>query len=135
MCVTSKMEMYAKFFAWFFNVVHWVFNPLNTQCHCRNAGPGAQPQPGGYGVAAPPHLKTRCRGHSKYVRSLFDRSYFYKMKAVINFLRWGGSAHPHTPLAGAAPHTLCFCSGIENLMGNKPVYKYKNKSKNHKNSI
>ena len=32
---------------------------------------------------------TRCRGHSKYVWSLLDSSCFYKMKAVINFLRWG----------------------------------------------
>ena len=34
-------------------------------------------------------------GHySKYVRSLFDMSYFYEIKAIINFLRWGGSAPP-----------------------------------------
>ena len=46
----------------------------------------------------------------------------------------GGSAS-HTPLAGAAPQTPRFCSGIANLMGNKPVYKIKNKSKKHKNSI
>ena len=39
--------------------------------------------------------KTRCRRHSKYVRSLFDRFYFYKMKEVINFLRWGGLTPPY----------------------------------------
>ena len=36
--------------------------------------------------------ETRCRGHSKNVRSLFDSSSFYKKKAFINFLRWGGAA-------------------------------------------
>ena len=36
--------------------------------------------------------KTRYRWYSKYVRSLFVRSYFYKMEVVVNFLRWGGSA-------------------------------------------
>ena len=49
------------------------------------------------------YLLTRCRGHSKYVRSFLDRSYFYKMKAVINFLRWGGSAPPYPPGWGCAP--------------------------------
>ena len=39
--------------------------------------------------------KTRWRGHSKYVRSLFDSYYF--------FLRWGGSAPPHTPPLGLCP--------------------------------
>ena len=46
-----------------------------------------------------------------------------------------GALPPHAPLAGAAPQTPRFCSGIESLMGNKPVYKIKNKSKKHKNSI
>ena len=46
----------------------------------------------------------------------------------------GGSA-PTYPLAGAAPQTPRFCSGIESLMGNKPVYKIKNKSKKHDNSF
>ena len=59
------------------------------------------------------------------------------MKAVINFLRWVGSTPPpHAPLAGAAPQTPRFCNGIENLTGNKPVYKDKKKiEKKHKNSI
>ena len=52
------------------------------------------------------------------------------MKAVIKFLRWGGSA-PHTPQAGAEPQTPRFCSGIESLMGNKPVYKIKEKKSNY----
>ena len=47
--------------------------------------------------------KTRCKGHSKYVRSLFDSSYFYKKKAVIIFLRWGVSAHPYPPGWGCSP--------------------------------
>ena len=47
--------------------------------------------------------KIRCRGHSKYVLSLFDKSYFYKMKAVINFSRWGGSAPPYPPGWGYTP--------------------------------
>ena len=40
-----------------------------------------------------------------------------------------GALPPHAPLAGAAPQTPRFCSGIESLMGNKPVYKIKTKSK------
>ena len=47
----------------------------------------------------------------------------------------GGAPPPHTPLAGAAPQTPRFCIDIESLMGNKPVYKIKNKSKKHKNPI
>ena len=31
--------------------------PLSSLWHCRNVGSGAQPQPGGYGGAEPPHLK------------------------------------------------------------------------------
>ena len=58
----------------------------------------------------------------------------FQMKAVIHFLRWGGST-PHTRLAGATPLIPRFCSGIESLTGNKLVYKNKNKSKKHKNSI
>jgi len=41
----------------------------------------------------------------------------------------------HTPLGRAAPQTPRFCSGIDSLMGIKPVYKIKNKSKKHKNSV
>ena len=37
-------------------------------------------------------METRCRWHSKYIWSLFDRSCFYKMKAVKKFLRWVGFA-------------------------------------------
>ena len=70
----------------------------------------------------------------KICPDFLDRSYFYKMKAVINSLRWGAPP-PHTPLDGAAPQTPRFFSGIESLLGNKPVYKIKNKSKKHKNSI
>ena len=56
-------------------------------------------------------LKTRCLGHSKNVRSLFDRSYFYKMKVVRNFSRWG--ARPfRISLARAAPQTPRLCSGV-----------------------
>ena len=55
---------------------------------------------------------TRCRGHSKHMWSLFDISIFYKMKAVLNFLR-GGAPPPH---AGFAPQTLRLYSGIECLM-------------------
>ena len=46
-----------------------------------------------------------------------------------------GAPPSHAPLAGAMPQTPRFCSGIESLMSNKPVYKIKNKSKKHKNSI
>ena len=55
---------------------------------------------------------TKCRGHSNYVRSLFDSFGFYKMKAVIMFLRCGGSA-PRAPLTGAAPQAPRFYSGME----------------------
>ena len=48
-------------------------------------------------------FKTRCRGHSKCVRSLFHRSYFYKMNAVINFLRLGLCPHPIPRRLGCAP--------------------------------
>ena len=47
------------------------------------------------------HIWTWYRWYSKYVRSLFDRSYFYKMKVVVYFLRWGASP-PRTPLGGAS---------------------------------
>jgi len=50
---------------------------------------------------------------------------FIKWKQLLTFLRWGVGA----------PQTLRFCSGIKGLMSNKPVYKIKNKSKKHKNSI
>ena len=39
----------------------------------------------------------------------------------------GGLRPPIPPLAGAAPQNPRFCSGIECLMGYKPVYKIKNK--------
>ena len=68
------------------------------------------------------HTTTGCRWHSNYVQSLFDRPYFYKMKVVVKFFRWGAQL-PHAPLAGAAPQTPRFCSGIESLMGNQTVYK------------
>ena len=54
------------------------------------------------------------------------------MKVVVIFLRWGA---PQAPLAGAAPQTQHFCSDIESLMGNKPVYKIKNKSKKDSQAI
>ena len=72
----------------------------------------------------------RGRGHSKYVRSFFDRSCFYEMKPVINFMRLGGPA-PHTRQAGAAPQTLRFCSVYKAKWVNKPVYKFKNKSRDN----
>ena len=56
-----------------------------------------------YAIAVVPILKIRCRGHSKYVRSLFERFCFYKMKAVINFLRWGAPPPPYPPGLGCAP--------------------------------
>ena len=45
---------------------------------------------------------TRCQGHSKYGRSLFN-SFFYKMKAVINFLRWAGLSSPVPLCLGLRP--------------------------------
>ena len=49
------------------------------------------------------YTRTRCHGHLRYVRSLFDRSCFYKMKAVLIFKRWVGSATPYPPAWGCAP--------------------------------
>ena len=49
------------------------------------------------------YISTRYRWYSKNVRSLFDRSYFYEMKVVVNFFRWGGSAPPNPTGWGCAP--------------------------------
>ena len=50
---------------------------------------------------------TRYRGYSKYDRSLFDRSYLYKVKSY-NFLCGEGAPPPLTSLAGAPLQTPCF---------------------------
>ena len=48
-------------------------------------------------------LIIRCRRHSKCFRNLFDSFCFYKMKAVIIFLRWGRSAPPCPSGLGCTP--------------------------------
>ena len=54
MCLTWKMKMLTKIISWFvFNFLYWLVNPLSSVCHCRNAGSGAQPQPGGMGGQSP----------------------------------------------------------------------------------
>ena len=44
----------------------------------------------------------------KYGRSLIDSSYFYKMKAVINFLRWGATNTPQYPLSWGSTSDAVF---------------------------
>ena len=59
MSVTSKTQMFTEILSLLvFNFVYWLVNPLGTQCHCRTAGSGVQPQPGVYEGTDPLHLKT-----------------------------------------------------------------------------